>query len=362
VKEQKLSRREQFGRQPAGKEDVGHLEETLTDLTRSTAEGLKKYQMPLLLAVGAVVLIIAAVMVVRGIQSSRVEAWNTSFFFAFTQPVTDDKEPDLKAAETLLTELKGTESEVYFANQVVGYLLRKADESEEELRKKEREKKEKEREGGDAEGGTSPGAAASPAGAAPAATTATQTPPGSGTPAGSGTRAESGTSAGGTQTGSTQPGVPQTEGTRTAEEARKICGLAPGEARQRALALAEETAKSRPGDMELESWLQTVREKVEGESKRAERAPGWKYGLRAPPAGGSAEKPVAPPAAAPAVAPTAEPPAAGPPAAAPPAAGPPAAGPPAGSPPATPGAAPPGTESGAPASDSGSGGGGKKQP
>lgn len=231
MKKQKLYKKE-----VQGPENVGHLEETLTEITSTTAKGLKRLQKPLLAVLLLIVCVGLLYSAMRAFESGRVEDSNVRFYRVFSGPVARGEEPDLKAVEQLLLDVEGLEGETYMASQVGSYLLTQADGIEERKREEEREKKVAEE------------------------------------------KKEAKPSA------EVLPPVPETgKATDAEKKMESVCGMTPQEARERALLLAQKTAERYPRDRHVQSWASEVKEKVDGATKSGWLPAPWKYRLPPPP-------------------------------------------------------------------------------
>ena len=113
-------------RQPPGQvEDIGHLDETLTEITSTTAATLKKYRYPILGAIGVVSLIAVGIAVGVGIHERGLTSENEALWSLLQSPAAESAGPSLGAIDGLLEDARGTLAERYIVKSVGEYLGRK---------------------------------------------------------------------------------------------------------------------------------------------------------------------------------------------------------------------------------------------
>lgn len=114
-------------RQPPGQvEDIGHLDETLTEITSTTAATLKKYRYPILGAIGVVSLIAVGIAVGVGIHERGLTSENEALWSLLQSPAAESAGPSLGAIDGLLEDARGTLAERYIVKSVGEYLLFRA--------------------------------------------------------------------------------------------------------------------------------------------------------------------------------------------------------------------------------------------
>jgi hypothetical protein len=113
-------------------EDVAHLDEALTDITATTAVGLKKHWRPLAVGLGAVALVVLLYVGMQAVERNRQDNIQARFYRLYIAPVALGEEPDSEGIQSLLGEVEGVECEKFMIKQWVGYQLDRADELERE--------------------------------------------------------------------------------------------------------------------------------------------------------------------------------------------------------------------------------------
>ena len=108
-------------------QEASHLESTLEDLTTTTAVQVKKYRMPLLIAVIAILAIALGVSATRSVQRNRRDAVQARFYNLFVKPIASEKSPDEAGLQAFLAEIRGAEPEKYMIKEWVSYQLDEAD-------------------------------------------------------------------------------------------------------------------------------------------------------------------------------------------------------------------------------------------
>ncbi len=229
------------------KPEVSHLDTTLTEITATAAEGLKKWRTPL---IGALIVVFAGA-VVYSILSAYAESQEKDsserVYRLLQSPAVqkDDYRPDKAEIDKLLQDVKGKRPEQFVLKSVVDLYVDKAD----KMARK----------------------AADAAGEGPKDPPEASTNPASGSPAGS-----------------------SKEGLDPATKAEME------DYRDQALKIVAEAAARFQSDADIQSWATRVKAKIEGDRKTAWLPAPWKYTIpRPPPPPESAESPAAAPSSTP---------------------------------------------------------------
>ena len=216
---------------PLGRdEQVGHLEDTLTELTNTTAQRLKRWRTPLLTVVVLGILVWLVYNLADSFSESRdLQIAEREYqIFGSQAAQKEDYEPDSNLVPALLDDVAGKKEEKFVAKKAVDFYL----EQSEQLTQK--------------------------------------------------SKAQADSSA--------ETKAPQAEAAGQSNSAPgKSELLAKAEkARDQALKIAEDTAKRHTDDMDIQSWALAVKAKIEGERNKSWLPPGRKYGLPPVPLPGAA--------------------------------------------------------------------------
>ena len=114
---------------PGRPENVSHLDEKLTEITTSAADRLKKWSIPLIAIVSAVVLIALAAWIVSSIKEGRTEDVNRRLYELVQSPRAQEEDytPPAGALEELLSDVRGSRGGRPVLKAVVDFYLAKAD-------------------------------------------------------------------------------------------------------------------------------------------------------------------------------------------------------------------------------------------
>ncbi len=121
-----MTKRTTRQRSPGQVEDVGHLDETLTEITSTTAATLRKYRYHIVGAIAVLILLAIGIAVVVGIQESSLTGENEELWSLLESPAAQSAGPSLEAIEGLLADAQGTTVERYVIKSVGEYLLLRA--------------------------------------------------------------------------------------------------------------------------------------------------------------------------------------------------------------------------------------------
>jgi hypothetical protein len=213
------------------KPEVSHLDTTLTEITATAAEGLKKWRTPL---IGALIVVFAGA-IVYSILSAYAESQEKDsserVYRLLQSPAAqkDDYNPDKAEIERLLQDVKGKRPEQFVLKSVVELYVGKAD----RIARK----------------------------AADAAGEESKKPPEASTNAASGS-----------------PDSSSKEGLDPATKAQME------DYRDQALKIVAEAAARFQSDADIQSWATRVKAKIEGDRKTAWLPARWKYTIPRPPA------------------------------------------------------------------------------
>lgn len=208
---------------PGPEVKVGHLEETLTQFTNTTAQRLKKWKIPLLTLLVLVVAVRLGYFIVDRLTESRDLQFAERQYQLFESPATqkEEYEADSAKVEELLADVAGKKEEKFVAKAAVNYFLSEAEKS---LEKSENLKSK------------------------------------------------------GSLTLLTEPPADKPSEKTDAEKA--AAALRAEKARDQALKIAEDTAKRHTDDLDIQSWALSVKARIEGErSKKSWLPAGRKYTL-----------------------------------------------------------------------------------
>ena len=107
-------------------DEVGHLDETLTEVTSTTAATLKKYRYHIVVAVAVVSLVVVGLAGVVAIQESNLTSENERLWNLLQSPAAQKAGVSLEALEELLADARESTVERYVVKSVGEYLLRRA--------------------------------------------------------------------------------------------------------------------------------------------------------------------------------------------------------------------------------------------
>lgn len=107
-------------------DEVGHLDETLTEVTTTTAATLKKYRYHMVATVALVSLIIVGIAGAVALQEGGVVSKNRELWNLLQSPAAQKAGPSLEAIDQLLTDARDSTAERYIIKSVGDYLLSRA--------------------------------------------------------------------------------------------------------------------------------------------------------------------------------------------------------------------------------------------
>lgn len=107
-------------------DEVGHLEEALTDVTSTTAAAFKKYRYHIVAAVAVLTILIVGFSVVGALQEHNLARENEKVWTLLLSPAAQKEGPSLQALEGLLEDARGSEIEQYVVKTVGEHLARRA--------------------------------------------------------------------------------------------------------------------------------------------------------------------------------------------------------------------------------------------
>jgi hypothetical protein len=124
----------------ASREDVGHLNETLTDLTTRTATRFKKWWKPLALVLVIAIAAQGAYLFLQHLAEREKARSNQEVYEIFESAAARQEGylPDAARLEALLKEVKGKEEEKLIVAKAVAFYLEKAQETKEDGPRAER--------------------------------------------------------------------------------------------------------------------------------------------------------------------------------------------------------------------------------
>lgn len=107
-------------------DEVGHLDETLTEVTSTTAATLKKYRYHIGVAVAVVSLVVVGVAGVVAIQESKLTSESERLWNLLQSPAAQKAGVSLEALEGLLADVRESTVERYVVKSIGEYLVRRA--------------------------------------------------------------------------------------------------------------------------------------------------------------------------------------------------------------------------------------------
>ena len=124
-----MSKRTTRQRSPGPRtDDVGHLDETLTEFTSTTAVTLKKYRYHIVAVVAVVSLLIVGIAGVVALQEGSLTRENEQLWEVLLGPTARQAGASLESLDGLLADARGTIADRYVVKSVGEYLLARATE------------------------------------------------------------------------------------------------------------------------------------------------------------------------------------------------------------------------------------------
>lgn len=107
-------------------DEVTRLDETLTEVTSTTAATLKKYRYHVVAAAAVVALLVCGIASISWFRESALTSENQALWNLVLSPAAQEDSPGLDALEGLLADARGSAAERYIMKSVGEYLARRA--------------------------------------------------------------------------------------------------------------------------------------------------------------------------------------------------------------------------------------------